>query len=238
MAFELFYWPGLPGRGEFVRLALEQAQADYVDVVRDRKSGMTSLTRIMDEESNTPPFAPPFLRDGPQIIGQTAAILLHLGDKLRLAPRNANRRLWTHQIQLTIADVVAEVHAVHHPVSTGLYYEDQKTEARKAARAFREERIPKYLGWFERILSNDDRGGKWLVGRSVSYADLSLFHLVEGLRYAFPNAMATQEDATPRLHALHDAVASLAPLRAYLASERHIPFNEDGIFRHYPELDA
>lgn len=238
MTYELFYWPGLPGRGEFVRLALEQARADYVDVVRDRKSGMDALTKIMDRDVATPPFAPPFLRDGAQVIGQTAAILLHLGDKLRLAPRNAARRLWTHQIQLTIADMVAEVHAVHHPVATGLYYEDQKAEARKAARSFRAERIPKYLGWFERILSNEARGGKWLVGRSVSYADLSLFHLVEGLRYAFPNAMAAQEADAPRVTALHEAVGALTAVRAYLDSERHIGFNEDGIFRHYPELDA
>lgn len=238
MAFELYYWPGLPGRGEFVRLALEHAEADYVDVVRDRKSGMSALTRIMEKESATPPFAPPFLKDGDLVIGQTAAILLHLGDRLKLAPKNPARRLWAHQIQLTIADLVAEVHNVHHPVATGLYYEDQKREARKAARSFREDRIPKYLEWFERILAHEGRGGKWLVGRSAGYVDLSLFHLVEGLRYAFPVAMEREEAATPRVVALNSAVRELPAIAAYLASKRHIPFNEDGIFRHYPELDG
>jgi glutathione S-transferase len=238
MTLELYYWPGLPGRGEFVRLALEQAGAPYVDLVRDTPGGMAALTKIMEEEKATPPFAPPFLKDGKHVIGQTAAILLHLGDKLDLAPRDAFRRLWVHQMQLTIADAVAEVHNVHHPITASAYYEDQKPEARRAAKAFRGDRISQFLGWFERILSNDERGGKWLAGRSVSYADLSLFHLVEGMRYAFPKAMKRHEPDLPRVVALAEAVRNLPNIAAYLKSPRRLAFNEDGIFRHYPELDA
>lgn len=236
MAYELYYWPGIPGRGEFVRLALEYAGADYVDVARDRPSGMAELSRYLDGAA-TPPFAPPFLKHGDRLIGQTAAILFYLGDRLRLAPRDEAKRLWTHQIQLTIADLVAEAHNVHHPVSAGLYYEDQKAEAKRAAQAFRKDRIPKYLGWFERVL--ETRGAaKWLVGRSVTYADLSVFHLVDGLRYAFPEAMKQQERHIPRVIALHDSARELPAIAGYLASDRRQPFNEDGIFRYYPELDG
>ncbi|MDB5649618.1 MAG: glutathione S-transferase [Hyphomicrobiales bacterium] len=238
MTYELYYWPGLPGRGEFVRLALEQAGAPYIDLVRDTPSGMSALTKLMEHEAAMPPFAPPFLKDGSRIIGQTAAILLHLGDRLKLAPRDPAKRLWTHQMQLTIADAVTEAHNAHHPVAVDLYYEDQKPEARRAAKSFREERIPKFLGWFERILGNEKRGGKWLAGRAVSYADLSLFQLVEGFRYAFPKAMKGHETDFPRVVALVEAVRKLPNIAAYLGSPRHLAFNEDGIFRHYPELDA
>ncbi|MDB5594128.1 MAG: glutathione S-transferase [Hyphomicrobiales bacterium] len=238
MTLQLYYWPGLPGRGEFVRLALEQAGAPYVDLVRDTPKGMAALMEIMEDEGATPPFAPPFLKDGKHIIGQTAAILLHLGDTLNLTPRDPFKRIWVHQMQLTIVDAVAEVHNVHHPIAVSAYYEDQKPEARRAAKAFRDERIPKFLGWFERILGNDERGGKWLAGRSVSYADLSLFHLVEGLRYAFPKAMKRHQPELPRVMALADAVRDLPNIAAYLKSPRRLAFNEDGIFRHYPELDG
>ena len=238
MTYELYYWPGLPGRGEFVRLALEYAGADYVDVARERSGGMDDLMALMGDDAHTPPFAPPFLKDGKLVIGQTAAILLHLGDRLKLAPRAAGPRLWTHQIQLTIADMVAEAHDVHHPVGTGLYYDDQKDEALRAAASFRKERIAKYLSWFERILEAGTGRNRKLVGRSVTYADLSLFHLVEGLRYAFPKAMKRQEQKTPRVVAHHDWIRGLPAIAAYLESERRQAFNEDGIFRHYPELDG
>jgi glutathione S-transferase len=238
MAYELYYWPGIQGRGEFIRLALEEAGADYVDVARKPK-GMDALLALLEgEDSVRPPFAPPFLKDGDALIGQTAAILFHLGPRLKLAPRDEAGRLWTHQIQLTIADAVAEAHDVHHPISGGLYYEDQKPEALRVAKAFREERIPKFLAWFEAILARNPKGSRHLVGARVTYADLSLFQLVEGLAYAFPRRMKRALKAAPLAAALHAAVAERPRIRAYLASDRRVPFNESGIFRHYPELDG
>jgi glutathione S-transferase len=247
MPYELYYWPTIQGRGEFVRLALEDAGAPYVDVAR-RRGGVERMLALMRPEGvATPPFAPPFLRDprdDGRLIGQTAAILLHLGGRLGLAPRDAAARTWVHQLQLTIMDVVDEAHDTHHPLSTELYYEQQKPEARRRAKAFREHRIPKFLGWFETVLQRNAstpragaRGG-WLAGVKASYADLSLFQLVEGLRYAFPQATARVLAGTPRIVALHDAVAARPRIAAYLRSKRRIPFNEDGIFRRYAELDG
>jgi glutathione S-transferase len=235
--YQLYYWPQVQGRGEFVRLALEEAGADYVDVARG-KGGMRALERLLaDRAQRRPSFAPPFLKVGRQVIGQTANILLFLGPRLQLAPRAEADRLWAHQIQLTIADFVEEVHGTHHPVASSLYYDDQKPEAKRAAKAFIEERIPKYLGWFERVLARNPARGGWLVGARVGYVDLSLFQVVEGLRYAFPKAMARRERRHPKIVALRDRVAERPNVAVYLASERRIPFNEYGIFRRYPELD-
>ncbi len=234
MRYELFYWPGIQGRGEFVRLALEEADADYVDVAR-RKDGIAKMMREMNAGPH-PPFAPPFFKAGNLVIAQTANILLYIGDHHGLAPRSEAGRLWTHQLQLTIADVVAEAHNVHHPVAANLYYDDQKREARRAAKSFIKERIPKYLGYFENVLER--AGGDFLLGRKITYADLSLFQLVEGLRYAFPRAMKRAEHKLRRVVALHDKVMKREQIAAYLASPRRLPFNEEGIFRHYPELDA
>ena len=142
--------------------------------------------------------------------------------------------LWLIQVQLTIADRVAEAHNVHHPVAVSAYYEDQKAEAARAAGVFRDERMPKFLGWFEAALGE----GAWLGGERWSYADLSLFQLVEGLAYAFPRRMAALRVEIPKLLALRERVRALPELADYLASDRRIPFNEDGIFRHYPELDG
>jgi len=236
MRYELYYWPGIQGRGEFVRLALEEAGADYVDVVR-RKGGMRRMLKMLaSKRLEHPPFAPPFLKAGPLIVGQTANILLFLATRHRLAPANEAGRLWVHQLQLTIADLVAEAHDTHHPIAASLYYEDQKAEARRAAKAFIAERIPKFLGYFERVLERS--GSTFLAGRKLSYVDLSLFQIVEGLRYAFPRAMNRTERKFPRVVALHDRVAARPRIAAYLASKRRIAFNEDGIFRRYPELDA
>jgi glutathione S-transferase len=185
-----------------------------------------------------PPFAPPFLKAGRLLIGQTATILLFLGDRHGLAPSAEAGRLWANQLQLTIADVVAEAHDTHHPIASGHYYEDQRPEAKRRAADFVKNRIPKYLGWFEQLLANNKKAGVHLVGARISYPDLSLFQLVEGLRYAFPRAMARIEKKHPRVVALRDAVAERPRIAAYLASERRIPFNEQGIFRRYPELDA
>jgi len=202
----------------------------------DKDGGVPAMMTFLDgEEVKHPPFAPPFLRSGKLLIGQTANILLFLGARHGLAPGTEAGRLWTHQLQLTIADLVGEVHDTHHPIASALYYDDQRPEAERRAADFRHARMPKYLHYFEGVLERS--GGKYLLGRRLTYADLSLFQIVEGLRYAFPKATARLERKIPRVIDLHDAVANRPRLKAYLASERRILFNEQGIFRHYPELD-
>lgn len=242
MPYQLHYWPSIQGRGEFIRLALEAAGAPYVDVARGDAAaaqGLPALFHYLQDESVTrPPFACPVLVDGQLVIAQTAAILLYLGPRLKLVGASAADRLWAHQIQLTIADAVDEAHNTHHPVGTGLYYEEQKPEAARAAKEFRTERIPQFLGWLETVLARNPKGDKHLVGARLSYADLSLFQLVEGLLYAFPKATARALKKTPRVVALHERVAQQPRVAAYLRSERRIPFNEEGIFRRYPELDG
>jgi len=238
MRYELYYWPGVQGRGEFVRLALEEGRADYVDVARVEKDGVGAMTRILNGEGTTqPPFAPPFLKAGKLIIGQTANILLYLGRRHGLAPASEAGQLWTHQIQLTFTDMLVQIHDVHHPIASSLYYEEQKAEAKRRAEDFHKNRLQKYLGYFESLLQQNPKGDKWLVGGRLTYADLSLFQVVEGLYYAFPRAMARQASRIPRTLALRDRVKERPRIAAYLASERRIPFNQQGIFRHYDELD-
>jgi glutathione S-transferase len=238
MRYELYYWPGIQGRGEFVRLALEEAGADYVDVARKSgQSGVPAMMKLLNSPRlGQPPFAPPFLKAGRLIIGQTANILLFLGGRHALAPRQEAGRLWTHQLQLTIADLVMEVHDTHHPIASSLYFEQQRSAAKKRAANFVTQRAPKFLLYFERVLERS--GGPYLLGRKLTYADLSLFQIVEGLRYAFPKAMKRLEKKVPRVIAVRDRVARRPRIAAYLASERRIAFNEMGIFRHYKELDA
>ena len=234
MRYELYYWPTIQGRGEYVRLALEEAGAAYADMARG-KGGSAAMMKMLDAKSGTPPFAPPFLKAGSLIIGQTANILLYLGSRHGLAPKAEAGRLRLHELQLTIADFVAEVHDTHHPIGVSLYYEDQKAPAKKRTAEFWNERVPKYLGYFEKLL--DAGGGVYLTGRKATYVDLSLFQIVEGLRYAFPNRMKTFERKIAGLIELHDRVAQRPNIKAYLQSERRIAFNEDGIFRHYKALD-
>ncbi len=237
MTYELYYWPGIQGRGEFVRLALEEAGADYVDVAREHGTG--ELMRVWESEDGaTPPFAPPFLRDRHVLIGQTANILLYLGEPLGLAPKASGAKLWTHQIQLAIADLVQEAHDTHHPLGGAFYYEEQKAESLKRAKLFRDSRIPRFLAWFEAILARNPKGDGHLVGARLSYADLSLFQVVAALSYAFPKAMAKRLPDAPKVAALAARIAARPRIKAYLASDRRIAFNEDGIFRHYPELDG
>jgi len=240
--YRLYYWPGIQGRGEFVRLAFEAAGVSYVDVGRLPASdggGGGAISRFLAEAGPwLTPLGPPALRDGKTVVAQTAAILQYLAPRLGLVPRDERSRLRAHQIELTIADLVAEAHDTHHPVAVSLYYEDQKPEAARRAASFVAERIPKYLGYLDRALDSNPTGrGRSLVGRDLSYVDLSTFQVVAGLRYAFPRAMAHHERRVPRLGALHDRVAVLPRIAAYLASERRLPFNEGGIFRRYPELD-
>lgn len=236
--YELYYWPGIQGRGEFIRLAFEEAGAPYVDVAREPESqggGVKALMRfIKGDGPGALPFAPPFLKHGEVVITQTANILYFLGPRLGLVPADEASRLRANQIMLTIMDLVAEAHDVHHPIASSLYYEDQKAEALRTAPLFLRERVPKFLGYLERLLARD----RHLVSDATSYVDLAAFQVVEGLRYAFPKAMAAFEPRVPLLVALHDAVASRPRVAAYLASDRRIPFNEHGIFRHYPELDV
>jgi glutathione S-transferase len=234
MRYELYYWPGIQGRGEYVRLALEDSGADYADVARSDR-GMVAMTRMMAARSGTPPFAPPFLKAGQLVIGQTANILLYLGSRHGLAPKSEAGRLSVHQLQLTVTDLVLEIHDTHHPLGPSLYYEEQRGPAKRRTEEFWKERVPKYLGYFESLVKNN--GGFYLTGRRVTYADLSLFQIVEGLRYAFPNRMKAFEREIPGLVDLHDRVAIRPNIKAYLLSDRRIAFNEDGIFRHYKALD-
>ena len=233
MRYELYYWPEIQGRGEYVRLALEDAGADYVDAARN---GTSAMMRLMEQKTGTPPFAPPFLKAGRLVIGQTANILLYLGTRHGLAPKTEAGKLWVHQLQLTIADLVQEAHDTHHPLGPTLYYEEQRAPAKKRTEEFWKERVPKYLGYFEDLLASSD--GSYVTGRRITYVDLSLFQIVEGLRYAFPTRMAAFEDEIPGLLALRDRVASRPNMKAYLASDRRIPFNDSGIFRYYKELDG
>ena len=233
MRYELYYWPEIQGRGEFIRLALEEAGARYVDVARQR--GSDAMFRMMDG-AKRPPYAPPFLKAGKLTIAQVALILHHLGPRLKLAPRGEADRLWAHQLQLTITDLVKEIHDTHHPISSQLYYEDQRPAAKRYTGEFWKHRIPKLLGYFESVL--EESRGPFVFGRKLSYVDLSLFQIVEGLRYAFPKRMKRFEKEIPRLVALRDRVAERPRIAAYLQSDRRIPFNEWGIFRAYKELDS
>jgi glutathione S-transferase len=234
MKYELYYWPSIQGRGEFVRLALEDAGEDYTDVAR-RAGGVAKLEKFLESANKRQrPFAPPFLKHGKVVLGQTANILLYLAPRLGLAPEDEPERLWLHQLQLTIADWVVEVHDLHHPIGSSLYYEEQKREAKRRAEDFREQRLPKFLDYFEGLCS----ARQYLLGASACHVDLSLFQMIEGLEYALPRRMKRLQGSYPRLYALRDRVAERPRLAEYLASKRRIPFNENGIFRHYPELDA
>jgi glutathione S-transferase len=241
--YELFYWPGIQGRGEFVRLAFADAGVAYDDVGRRPEAeggGIAAIEALLEGANGwLAPLGPPALRHGKVVVAQTAAILQYVAPRIGVVPEAAAPQLRAHQIQLTIADLVAEAHDAHHPIAVSLYYEDQREEARRRARFFVRDRIPKYLAYLDRALDSNGRSsGRWLVGRSCSYVDLSTFQVIEGLRYAFPRAMKRVEQRFPRLVALRDAVAARPRIRAYLASDQRIPFNEHGIFRHYPELDA
>ncbi len=229
MSYRLIYWPMLQGRGEYVRLALEAAGADYDDVARGEAGVQAVLAANRGELPGLPPLAPPILEHEGLVLAQTANILLYLGPRLGLAPTDEAGCLHAHQLQLTIADVVAEVHDTHHPLATHLYYEDQKEAALIRATHFVQRRLPKYLGYLERV------AGEWMLD-AFSYVDLSVFQTLRGLEYAFPRGTAALE--IPKLRTIADAVERRPRVADYLASERRLPFNADGIFRAYPELDA
>jgi glutathione S-transferase len=242
MRYELYYWPEIQGRGEFIRLALEEGGADYLDtalVPEQQGGGVAALERYLSgDDVPRPPFAPPFLRAGRQLIGQTANILLFLGGGLGLAPRDEAGRLWTHQLQLTLADLVVEVHDTHHPIASGLYYEQQKPAAKRRARDFLANRLPKYLGYFERVLERNTARGPWLVGSRLTYPDLSLAQIVGGIRYAFPKASRRVLPRYPRIRDLHEAAFGRPRIARYLKSKRRLDENNQDLFRHYRELDT
>jgi glutathione S-transferase len=236
--YELFYWPEIQGRGEFVRLVLEDAGASYVDVGRlpaSRGGGGARLEAALEGDLAPYAFALPVLRAGSIVIAQTALITRFLGERLGLAPKTEAQRLSAATVALTIADLVTETHDTHHPLSVDDYYERQRAAAHKRSRAFREHRIPKFLGYLEGML---DDNGDHLVGRAVSYVDLAAFQVLEGLRYAFPRTLASLERKLPRLVSLHDRIAERPRIAAYLASDRRLPFSNADIFRRYAELDA
>ncbi len=241
MTYELYYWPGIQGRGEFIRLALEEAGAAYRDVAvlpESRGGGVPAILRVLAARGvSRPPFAPPILKVGRQLIAQTPNILLFLGERLRLAPADEAGRLWTHQLQLTILDLYLEIFHTHHPLGDGYAYEEQKSAARRRTHDFLRVRLPKFLTYFERVLALNRARGPWMVGARVSYADLSMAQVLAGLRYAFPLATARALRSRPRLRALHDAVFERPRIARYLVSGRRVAFNNEDLFRHYPELD-
>lgn len=242
MTYQFYYHPHIQGRGEFVRLALEEAGADYVDVARAPESeggGSDAMFALMNGEGGErPPFAPPFLIDGDAVIAQTSNVLLYLGGRLGLAPENEHGRHWVHQLQLLVMDFVKDVHDTHHPIANTLYYEEQKDAAVLATERFHEFRVPKYFDYFEKVIERNPAKSGWLVGNDLTYADLSLFQLVEGMAYAFPNAWGRVSGKYAGTVAIRDRVSERPKIKAYCDSDRRIPFNDGGIFRHYPELDT
>ncbi|GAB3339797.1 MULTISPECIES: glutathione S-transferase [Chromohalobacter] len=242
MQYELYYWPGIPGRGEYVRLALEAAGADYVDVARECQEGVSAIGDLLEGQTAPfeayPPFAPPILKAQERLVSHVANILRFLGPRLDLVPDDDASRDWAHGLQLTMTDFIAEIHDVHHPIGSSLYYEEQQDEARRRSHVFRQERLGKFLGYFEDVLARNPAGKTYLVGDALSYVDLSLFQTVSGLHYAMPRAMAAQAPSIPGVMALSERVSALPRIATYLGSARRQAFNEDGIFRHYLELDA
>ncbi|MGZ3195739.1 MAG: glutathione S-transferase [Croceibacterium sp.] len=232
MSYQLWYWPGIQGRGEFVRLALEAAEIEYEDLAREKGAG--ALVEDLHSRSGIKPLAPPYLVDGDLCIGQTAHILAFLADRHDFGAGELETDLQLIQLQLDVTDIVAEVHNVHHPVAGALYYHDQMDAAYEAAQHFRDERIPKFLDHFEGAL--EENGGPFMLGDGWTHVDTSLFQLMEGLDYMFPNRM--RQLGYPRLELCRKAVMEIDGIAQYLASDRRLPFNEDGIFRHYPELDS
>ena len=237
--YQLYYWPGIPGRGEFVRLALEAAAVPYRDVGREQGfEAVAEFAGVTGASVSSMPFAPPYLRVDGLTIFQTANICAYIGERHALAPDDEQGRLFALGLAMTVEDCAREAHDTHHPISVNLYYEEQQDAAQRRAEDFRNDRLGKFLGYFDRVLSTNPVGSDWLVRAQMSYADLSLFQLVEGLRHAFPRAMARQEPGFPRLVALASRISQHERISSYLHSDRRCPFNNQGLFRYYPELDA
>ena len=237
--YRLVYWPTIPGRGEFVRVILEDVGAAYIDVARlpeaEGGGSRAVVGFLADPPPGLRPLACPVLVADDLVLAQSVAIAMLLGERHHRLPGDGAGRYGVQQVLLTMTDLVAEVHSVHHPISTSLRYEDQREAAIVGARPFHAQRLPKYLDWLERLLA--DNGDEVLVGAGTTVADLWVLPLLDGLDYAFPRSMAALAPRVARLRGLRDRVASRPPLVTYLASARHRPHNLSGIFRHYPELD-
>ncbi|KAH7124233.1 glutathione transferase [Dactylonectria macrodidyma] len=246
--YDLIYWPTVPGRGEAVRLMLEEAGASYTDTAVEENCielvmAQTSKTNTGDA-SNPPPFAPPILKHGNLLIHQLPNILQYLSTRLGLAPTyddENNGIFHVNQLALTALDGLSnEAHDVHHPISVDFYYEDQKEAAKKRAENYIDSRLPKFIGYFERVLKGEASGeGPWLYGGALSYADLVLFQCIDGLKFAFPKALAKMEESKEYegVFKLYGAVKERPRIKEYLASDRRLKYG-NGLWRHYPELDS
>lgn len=273
--YELLYHPGIPGRGEFVRLAFEAAGVPYKDVANEDKNGYSTVQKICmnksneSADSNPPVFSPPALRvpgagkDGEAlIISQTPNILLYLGDRIGMVPEgDESAKYYTNQLTLTVLDLNNEVHDTHHPLAVAEYYENQKDSAQHKAKDVRENRFPKFFSYFTRTLEGNREGGgdgKYLVGNQLTYADTSVWQVIDGCFFAFPKEMEARKKEFPELlGTFYDNIKNEKGLKEYLASDRRLPYSM-GIFRqvapfltslgdllilhvlnrrHYPELD-
>ncbi|KAF1816408.1 glutathione S-transferase protein-like protein [Eremomyces bilateralis CBS 781.70] len=250
--YHLIYWPDIPGRGEFVRLAFEAAGTAYLDVSNASSAGVKPVLSLIsdkhvgDDVGNPPIFAPPALKivDGKGegkdlLIHQTPNILAYLGERLGLIGEEEGDKYHVSQVALTALDLCDECHDTHHPVSVVKYYAEQKEEALKKAEDFRASRIPKFFGYFERVLkSNESEAkGKYLVGSKLTYADTTVWQVVNGVSYAFPKEVEARKKDYPLLfETFYPGIQEEKGIKQYLASDRRLSYS-DGIFRHYPELD-
>ncbi|EJU05030.1 glutathione S-transferase C-terminal-like protein [Dacryopinax primogenitus] len=247
----LHYWGGIPGRGEYVRLAFEYAGVSYTD--------SNDSAKLLKTLRSTSPshFAPPMLElPNGKILSQTPAILNYLAPKLGLAGEKGNllknavedddereeaefERSIVNQLVLTALDLCVEAHDSHHPIASSLYYEDQKQEALRRAEDFLKLRIPKYLAHFEETLRKNKVSHSHLVGKTTTTADLVLFHVVDGLLYAFPRRMGALDKGGKykRVLKLHEKIMAEGGIKEYVESGRRRKFGV-GLFRHYPELDG
>ncbi|SMY24333.1 unnamed protein product [Zymoseptoria tritici ST99CH_1A5] len=248
--YEILYHPGIPGRGEFIRLAFEVTGTPYTDIANSQKDGYATVqktcmntTSTASEGSNPPMFAPPALRipgagkNGEAlVIAQTSNILLYLSEKLSLLPEgDENGKYFVNQLVLTALDLNNEIHDTHHPIGPSLYYEDQKDASLLKAKDVRENRIPKFLSYFERVLKGNG-DGKYLVGERVTTADVTVWQVLDGLQFAFPKEMAVRRKEFEALFKWYEGFKEEKGLKAYLGSERRLPYSQ-GVFRYYPELD-
>ncbi|KEY69018.1 hypothetical protein S7711_03320 [Stachybotrys chartarum IBT 7711] len=244
-SYELIYWPSAPGRGEPVRLLFEEAGVPYADTAKDAGRAVETIQGLMaaehlGDDSNPPVFAPPLLRHGDLLINQLPNILLYLAPKLGLAPAAGPAVYHLNAIVLTLLDgFVNELHETHHPIATSQYYDDQKPEAKKRSKSYREERLPRFLGYAQRLLDAKTSGdGPWLYGGSLTYADLVLFQGIHGTKYAFPKTVEKLQKSGKYdgVFALFDAVQERPNIKAYMASDRRVDYSQ-GIWRYYPELE-